>query len=32
VVTGPDTTELAGEIVSTDLPQADATVAAKPQD
>jgi len=32
VVTGPDTTELAGEIVSTDLPQADATVAAKPRD
>jgi O-antigen/teichoic acid export membrane protein len=31
VVTAPDATELAGEIVSTDLPQADATVA-KPQD
>ena len=32
VVTAPDTTELAGEIVSTDLPQAGETVVAKPQE
>jgi len=31
MVTAPDATELAGEIVSTDLPQADATIV-KPQD